>query len=499
MLRFSEASLRGLAGLAIAILVSGCFFQFMPPDPINLDPPKVRARVYIVKPHAGGDVSWQGRYLSGGTLGDPNLESASSEAPLPILLNQPHSKNFPVVEDLRNGLWEFTFTITSPIGTVEIVCERQLYFGFNHMNVVIGVEDNNNPDCSGTGFLGGGVPGELDTHDVAIVDMDVTPFHLIDGLVATVCVTAVNRGDVADDLRVTIEAPGVVSPAFDRFPSAPPNGNTLHTFSFKWNTTGVGTLPQFNKRVSAIVTPVPYETKLFDNSHTQPITVRPVNQLGYWPMNQVVDLGPAVAPDSSGNGHDGAVNGPIWVAGIAGNGLNFDGVDDFVAIADSDELDLLSGNFTIAAWINPRTRGQQAGRILDHGGGGGGITVNAGWAFRLESAENRLGLFINGTELAISDIVITPGDNEWEHVAVTRNVEGDIAFYRNGVPVGRTENTGVPTVPLPQADEIRVGNRVGGTVRTFDGLIDDVRIYGSPLNVNEIESVYVASRGVLCQ
>ncbi len=50
-------------------------------------------------------------------------------------------------------------------------------------------------------------------------------------------------------------------------------------------------------------------------------------------------------------------------------------------------------------------------------------------------------------------------------------------------------------LPSDQADEVRIGNRVGGTVRTFDGFIDDVFIFGRPLLPDEIASLHQASPG----
>ncbi|MCK4883757.1 MAG: DUF2341 domain-containing protein, partial [Candidatus Diapherotrites archaeon] len=45
--------------------------------------------------------------------------------------------------------------------------------------------------------------------------------------------------------------------------------------------------------------------------------------------------------DSSGNGNDGTlINGPVWTTGKFGFGLQFDGVDDFVAVGSDSNLDM---------------------------------------------------------------------------------------------------------------------------------------------------------------
>jgi len=58
--------------------------------------------------------------------------------------------------------------------------------------------------------------------------------------------------------------------------------------------------------------------------------------------------------DSSGNDNDGTlVNGPVWIKGIKGNALSFEGTDDCVEIPHSDSLDLGAEgqSYSIEFWI----------------------------------------------------------------------------------------------------------------------------------------------------
>ena len=58
-----------------------------------------------------------------------------------------------------------------------------------------------------------------------------------------------------------------------------------------------------------------------------------------------------VAYDTSGNGHDGTINGaPNWVPGVGGSALEFDGTDDYVGTGES-LLDNMS-EFTLAFWVS---------------------------------------------------------------------------------------------------------------------------------------------------
>jgi hypothetical protein len=64
-----------------------------------------------------------------------------------------------------------------------------------------------------------------------------------------------------------------------------------------------------------------------------------------------------VAQDSSGHGNNGTlINGFTFgansVTGVIGNGLNLDGVDDYVSCGNSASLDI-TGDFTMSFWVKP--------------------------------------------------------------------------------------------------------------------------------------------------
>jgi len=51
------------------------------------------------------------------------------------------------------------------------------------------------------------------------------------------------------------------------------------------------------------------------------------------------------------NGNHGTVFGAIWTNGVVNGALTFDGMNDYVGIADSSSLDLTTNRMTIACWI----------------------------------------------------------------------------------------------------------------------------------------------------
>src|SRR5438034_7600143 len=73
------------------------------------------------------------------------------------------------------------------------------------------------------------------------------------------------------------------------------------------------------------------------------------------------------AADASGNGRAGAITGATWTAtGRFGSALVFDGVDDWVTVADAAALDLITG-MTLEAWVYPTALGGWRSAVLKEG------------------------------------------------------------------------------------------------------------------------------------
>ncbi|MCH7559402.1 MAG: discoidin domain-containing protein, partial [Planctomycetes bacterium] len=178
-----------------------------------------------------------------------------------------------------------------------------------------------------------------------------------------------------------------------------------------------------------------------------------------------------IAKDSSGNGNDGTFQGnPLWVAGMLGAALEFDG-DDWV---DCGDVLTITEAITIACWVNP------AGLIDDNGW----VTREGAYAFKSNGTSIRF-TTPGVLDYTAGNTVLEIGT--WQHVAVTfvPNQTGGAIFYLNGVEAQRMDSTAMN----PGAGPFRIGNNQWG--QFYEGMIDDVRVYDRVLTLEEIQEAMI--------
>ena len=218
--------------------------------------------------------------------------------------------------------------------------------------------------------------------------------------------------------------------------------------------------------------------------------------LGYWKFNEGVDntcsggANDACNSGSGGSALDGAESNmsvpATSTSGWANNGkfgkaLNFDSTDDAVTITANSSLNLTSGG-TISAWIYPNSTGENGfGRIVDKSS-----DTNATGGYALEMSGNNILAEVAGSscETYNADSVITY--SRWSHVVWTFNGTNWL-IYVNG-KLFRT--CAISTLPPATSLGVTIGNRQGTTDRTFDGYIDEVKIFNSPLTIDQIITLY---------
>lgn len=172
---------------------------------------------------------------------------------------------------------------------------------------------------------------------------------------------------------------------------------------------------------------------------------------------------------------------------------DFDGSDDYISIADADNLSFGDGStdssFSLSAWINPDT---VAGfRILAKSTPTNAEYVwscDAGGDLRVWICDNNLS---NSIGVEDSTNSVTTG---WQHVVLTYNGSGSnlgIKLYRNNNLLSTTgANSGSYTAMENLAMPLEIG-RLNTSVPSFaDGHMDDVAVIAKELSASEIDKIY---------
>jgi hypothetical protein len=201
--------------------------------------------------------------------------------------------------------------------------------------------------------------------------------------------------------------------------------------------------------------------------------------------------------DNSGNGHTGTLtNNPAWVAGRYGAGLRFDGNrsgHQYLSFGPDDSFDAVSQG-TIMAWVKPAVTSGFRGWFQS------GQDGQCQWPMELSAANGTFefwggGSSCNATLYAVTLIPGVPTD--WHHVAYVVTATGN-AFYVDGQlqAASYVQGNSATKVFFAQTATGISKYRVGATEyppETFDGVIDEFRIYGAALTQAEIQGAMASA------
>ncbi len=225
----------------------------------------------------------------------------------------------------------------------------------------------------------------------------------------------------------------------------------------------------------------------------------PIEKNNFQQKNDLIAIFPlnGNGNDESGNGNHGTVYGATPVKdrfGNEGSAYSFDGVNDYVDIGRP----LVSGNFTISFWLKSNGRQNRFAVPISQGSmsyRGFGFTFTKGsyngfhwgtWKDKKISDPHWGKSAWHTIDYNFPKNINT--DLTWHHLTATHK-DNAIVVYRDGIIQGTTSkfpiNYGSFNFNIGRASGNRDFNH-----RTFNGVVDDIRIYNRALSGKEIVGLY---------
>ncbi|HEY6503024.1 MAG TPA: Ig-like domain-containing protein [Chitinophagaceae bacterium] len=311
----------------------------------------------------------------------------------------------------------------------------------------------------------------------------------------TVNITAPAAGNVTGTINVTANATdnvGVVGVQFLL------NGSNLGAedisspFSVSWNTT---TVPNGNYTLTARARDASGNTTT--SAAVNVIVNNNTNLIVSMNLNEGTGTN---AADISGNSHNGTlINAPIWGTGRYGQGVNFDGTNDYINIADHNNFTLdPAQSYTWSAWVRSNNFTEWStiwSQTLDFNNffyfyahtssdpDGGPVTNGISAYWWNNGGSSKIGVHS-------SNNVLTAG--QWSYVAITYDASqpqnNRFTIYVNGVDVTvRTDVSSTGTITSINPGNIRIGsNQPFGEY--INGSVDEVRFYRRLLSTAEVQT-----------
>ncbi len=208
------------------------------------------------------------------------------------------------------------------------------------------------------------------------------------------------------------------------------------------------------------------------------------NLIAYYPFN-------GNANDESGNENHGTISGASLTTDRFGNlesAYEFNGIDNFVQVANSSSLDITSNELTINMWLyndNPDSNNLWKG--ISKGGYDTGNGYELIFTNDPSNINGRLSLNIGGGGYFMSDF--NSYNNQWIMITGTfNNSVGKI--YINGIEQSKTQQGTINLISSTSDLFIGRRNPANNYVGFVKGKIDDIRIYSTALSATQILSLY---------
>ncbi|MBU2496446.1 MAG: LamG domain-containing protein [Nanoarchaeota archaeon] len=230
-----------------------------------------------------------------------------------------------------------------------------------------------------------------------------------------------------------------------------------------------------------------YENLTCYNQSTKDIDNDPVTNIYNWYKNSqpiaVLNMpfeggsNETYTKDYSTKNNNGIVSGATWnsATGKIGGAYEFDGVNDYIEIPYSNSL-ATDNEMTAEAWV--KFDSVNGGRIVLK-------SYYRGWLLTYTANKFSFGGYILGDTWRYASYSTIPTVNEWYYVVGTLK-DNTLKVYINGIKMGEYSTTAGFE---PESYQVEIGNSIRWG-ESFNGTIDEVRIYSYALTPEQIKQRY---------
>lgn len=210
--------------------------------------------------------------------------------------------------------------------------------------------------------------------------------------------------------------------------------------------------------------------------------------VAHWTFDET---GGSIAADSFGS-FDGTLMGSssFVAGGVSGNALSLVAAGNSYVDMGSSVPGFTTGDFSIVAWIKTTaTNGDAifAGKHLSGNTSGYFLGVNA--IGGSGGAADKAAFYPTGTGNNIPFSSTTVNDNAWHQIVGVYTAGGNALIYVDG---GVAEDSKASVAMAGNAAAFLIGGITIGSSPTnqFEGLVDDVQLYGSALTQSEVAYLF---------
>lgn len=210
----------------------------------------------------------------------------------------------------------------------------------------------------------------------------------------------------------------------------------------------------------------------------------------HWPLDEAIGV---QATEVRSDLHGTYTSGTTSANGKVSRARYFDGINDHVTVPDNSQLDIGTGDFSLAVWIKTT---DTSGAIVSKREWVNGKTVGYGLSIHDGRPRLQIGDVTNGGLFYTSLSMDPVNDGNWHHVAVTvdRNFTSGGRIYVDGNLVYTFDPTG-RQASASNSSPLTIGRPSNGS-NHFEGSVDEVQLYDRALPSSAITSLSGASNGV---